>query len=403
MKTYEKTHPWINFHFDFRGLFAVTWEMLGECKSKIEHIKRAPLRPDVAAKLHKVYLAKGVRATTAIEGNTLTEEEVQERIEGRGKLPPSREYLGQEVDNIINAANDIMVQISEGKLPPLSVGRINDLNRMVLYKLDTEEGVVPGQIRNYSVGVGTYRGAPWEDCQFLLEELARWLNEEAFDSLPGGKVVAAIVKAIIAHLYIAWIHPYGDGNGRTARLIELQILISSGIPTPVAHLLSNHYNLTRTRYYGHLDKSKHQDGLYAFVGYAVQGLLDGLSIQLDEIMEQVVDVSWRNYVYEEFRNKTKDSDLRKRALVLDLSSRAKGAIPINKIQEISALVMNRYKGKANKTFLRDIAELEEMGLIEKVNEKVRVKKEIILKFLPKSLDAYGDESPGQLNLPLDKP
>lgn len=55
----------------------------------------------------------------------------------------------------------------------------------------------------------------------------------------------AIFKAVVAHLYLAWIHPVGDGNGRTARLVEFQILLSSGVPSPAAHLLSNHYNQTR--------------------------------------------------------------------------------------------------------------------------------------------------------------
>jgi Fic family protein len=40
----------------------------------------------------------------------------------------------------------------------------------------------------------------------------------------------AILKAILAHLCLAWIHPFGDGNGRTARLVEFQILIFPGCP-----------------------------------------------------------------------------------------------------------------------------------------------------------------------------
>jgi Fic family protein len=59
----------------------------------------------------------------------------------------------------------------------------------------------------------------------------------------------ALMKAILTHLYIAWIHPFGDGNGRTARLAELQILLAAGMPMPASHLLSNHYNTTRTDLY----------------------------------------------------------------------------------------------------------------------------------------------------------
>ena len=71
-----------------------------------------------------------------------------------------------------------------------------------------------------------------------------WLNSNEWERVFGRNnvILTGIIKAIVAHLYIAWIHPFGDGNGRTARLLELQILLNSNIPTPAAHLLSNHYN-----------------------------------------------------------------------------------------------------------------------------------------------------------------
>ena len=50
----------------------------------------------------------------------------------------------------------------------------------------------------------------------------------------------AILKAIFAHLYLVWIHPFGDGNGRTARLLEFHILTAASLPYPVTHLLSNY-------------------------------------------------------------------------------------------------------------------------------------------------------------------
>jgi hypothetical protein len=57
----------------------------------------------VAQGLHRLYLEKGALATTAIEGNTLTENEVLQHLEGTLKLPPSKEYPGQEIDNIVGA------------------------------------------------------------------------------------------------------------------------------------------------------------------------------------------------------------------------------------------------------------------------------------------------------------
>ena len=94
MKTCEKTHPWISFKINMTRAKPTFWMLLGEAASKCEHIAGVPLQPETAKRLHQLYLAKGAAATTAIEGNTLTEEEVLQHIEGKLELPASKEYLG---------------------------------------------------------------------------------------------------------------------------------------------------------------------------------------------------------------------------------------------------------------------------------------------------------------------
>ncbi len=93
-RTYEGTHPWIDFRVDLRAASPELWMLLGEARSKIAHIAGSLLNPGVAREMHNVYLTKGVLATTAIEGNTLSEEEARRRIEGDLDLPPSREVSG---------------------------------------------------------------------------------------------------------------------------------------------------------------------------------------------------------------------------------------------------------------------------------------------------------------------
>jgi len=229
--------------------------MLGECQSKCEHLARYPLRPDIAEEIHKMYMAKGVLATTAIEGNTLSEEEVRQILDGKLKLSPSREYLEQEVTNIINECNRILTQVEAGNPPLLNTDRIMAINETVLKGLkNLPKEVRPGEIRRHDVVVAIYKGAPPEDCKYLLDQLCDWLNDvEYFGTADDARsMVNGILKAVLAHLYLAWIHPFGDGNGRTARLIELQLLVSSRVPSPAAQLLSNHYYNTRTEYYRQL-------------------------------------------------------------------------------------------------------------------------------------------------------
>lgn len=386
MRTFEKTHPWISFRFNLSQAHPELWLGLGEAASKCEHIAKVPLRPATAQRLHELFLAKGVAATTAIEGNTLTEEEVLKAVEGRLEVPPSKEYLKQEVDNVIGACNAITQQLVTGTLPLLNREVVCGYNRQILTGLPAADEKRPGELRTHSVIVGTkYRGAPAEDCPYLMDRLCEWLNGPDFVAPKGMEVAIAIVKAVVAHLYLAWIHPFGDGNGRTARLLEFHILLSAGVPSPAAHLLSNHYNQTRTEYYRQLDLASKSGGdILPFIRYAVQGMVDGLRSQLEVIWGQQWDVTWRNYVHELFPQypNSSNSHARQRLLALELGSHD-GWVEISKLMELSKEIMLSYFRKHPKTLQRDLASLESMGLIERSPQRmVRAKREVILQFLP---------------------
>jgi Fic family protein len=393
-ETFRATHPWLTFSADLRRAPARLWTMLGECQSKCEHIARVPLRPSTADHLYRVYLAKGVLATTAIEGNTLSEEEVLRHLEGKLKLPPSREYLSREIDNIVSACNGILKAIASDTVPDITLDSIRSLNRTVLAGLSLDDGVVPGEIRCHSVTVGRYRAAPAADCEYLVEKLCEWLNSQDF-AAPEGLVIAyALLKAIIAHLYLAWIHPFGDGNGRTARLLEFQILISCGVPAASAHLLSNHYNLTRAEYYRQLDQASTSGGdIIPFIVYGVQGFLDGLKQQLDVIWEQQWDITWRNYVHEFFRDKRSETAIRRRRLVLDLSQHEE-SVPLSALPEISPRIALAYATKTPRTLMRDVNALRKANLIVKDDKGYRARREIILAFLPQRAGRQTMESTG---------
>lgn len=258
---YETTHPWITFNLNLDQPGHILWLFLGEAASKCEHIAGVSLHPRIASELLGIYMAKGVNATTAIEGNTLTEQQVFELISGNLKLPPSQEYLGQEVDNVVAACNLVAEEVLEKSSMGLTVEKIKRYNTIVLNGLPLEPHVIPGQIRTYPVVVPPmYRGVPWQDCEYLLGRFCDWMNGPTFQDSQLPPTVLGIIKAIVAHVYLAWIHPFGDGNGRTARLIELQILMAAGVPKLSCQLLSNHYNFTRSMYYLKLDESSRNGG-----------------------------------------------------------------------------------------------------------------------------------------------
>jgi Fic family protein len=385
---YLKTHPWLTFKLQLPMSDFRFWLNLGEVTSKCEHLSGVPLRPDVAEELHKIFLAKGVLATTAIEGNTLSEEQVKQLIDGKLKLPKSQQYLQQEVQNILDVCNEETSKqlcANANDRPNLGIELIRHYNTSALKALTLEEGVIPGQIRGHSVVVGSvYRGAPAADCEFLLGRLCDWLNGADFEAPEEElRVPFAFVKAVVAHIYLAWIHPFGDGNGRTARLVEFHLLFACGVPLPAAHLLSDHYNLTRSEYYRELAKASASGGdIVPFIKYALQGFLDGLREQIQRVREQQMRVAWENYIHDVFRqHKTSPTQKRRRDLVLEMS-RNDDWLEVSKVEMITPLIARDYASAGDRMLQRDLNAIAEMGLITRKYGKVKVRKELIQAFLP---------------------
>lgn len=385
MRTYEQTHPWLTFQLDLQKADWLLWLDLGEAASKCEHLAGAPLQPEVAKRLHEIFLAKGVAGTTAIEGNTLSEAQVLQHIRGELVLPPSQAYLRQEVDNIVLACNAIAKSIvGPSPTPRLCLGLLCDYNKQVLEKLELKPDVVPGELRTHSVIVGNvYRGAPAEDCHYLLERMCQWLDQEFATPAQTQQLPFAILKAVIAHLYLAWIHPFGDGNGRTARLLEFHLLLDAGVPLPAAHLLSDHYNRTRAEYYRQLDyASKSRGDVLPFIRYACQGFVDGLRGQIQQVREQQQRVAWENHVHGVFRErKNSETHKRQRDLVLALGEWP-GFVEVSSISELTPGLAKAYARLTPKAIQRDLNDIQRTGLVERTHGKVRAKREIILAFLP---------------------
>ncbi|MEP6717414.1 MAG: Fic family protein [Terriglobia bacterium] len=382
-REYESTHQWLTFGVNFKKAGPGFWATLGECVSKCEHIAGVPLRPDVAQQLHSVYLAKGILGTTAIEGNTLSEEEVQRHLEGKLTLSPDKEYLKQEIDNILQESNAMLSRIHEGEVLQLTLERIKDINKIVLKGLSLAPEVVPGKIRHYSVGVMTYRGAPWQDCEYLYTRLCEWLNSDDFRPQSGlSEMQMSVLKAVLGHLYVEWIHGFGDGNGRTGRMLEVQILLSAGVPSPAAHLLSNHYNLTRREYLAQLKHASESGGdVLPFLNYAIQGFLAGLKEQLAYIRNLNMHVSWVNFVHDVFRHQQSKARDRQRMLALDIAHQS-NSTSISELGELSPRLAKAYANLHPRAINRDVDYLISVDLVKREGRKIRANLEIMENFLP---------------------
>ncbi len=277
--------------------------LLGEAQGLCKQIKRAPLPAKDQDELLMVSLRRGVMATTAIEGNTLShDEEVIAAIRaGTYEATPSRQYQAQEIENVFEVLGYIDGRARAGGSFPITSEEVCKINRLLLEDTEHEPNAIPGRIRHHSVGVGgVYQGAPAADCHYLLNRFADWFAGAEFRSeSPDIDFALTVIGAIYAHLYIAWIHPFGDGNGRTARMLEYVLLTRTGeIPYEATHLLWNHYYETHDRYYAKLQEASNRRCPLGFLEYAIEGFTSGLREHTKKIEVAVARISWINHVHE---------------------------------------------------------------------------------------------------------
>ena len=308
--------------------FRVHWQLkecelvrVGQCVSLIKAINNTPITPQYYTQLMEVALTKGAQSTTAIEGNTLTEEDIN-RLRAGQKLPTSFEYQAKEVQNILEAFDTILQEtIFEHKEQLITKDLLLRFHKMVGKELGEHFAAIPGRFRENDAIVGTYRCPDYRDVPELVETYCRFLRD-VFRYEDGKQRFSELfIEAIVAHVYLEWIHPFGDGNGRTGRLLEFYILSRGGNPDITLHILSNYYNLTRPEYYRQLEKAFQTRDLTEFIAYALLGFRDGLQLILEKIQSSQLAITWQKYVYDKFDTidaGQKDVVKRKRTFALEM-------------------------------------------------------------------------------------
>ncbi len=374
-RKYEETHPWLTFAFDANRLGVPTWTHLGECFSKCQHLIGTPLKPAFADKLAEIYLRRGALASAAIEGNSLSEAELGEILDKKKKLPKSQQYLEEEIQNIIHTLNDVKLSVMAKEKFQLTPEWIMKVHAQLLAGLEEPEYVVPGKTRKVSVVVGNYKGVPAEDVDFLIQKLCDWVNtmlleiDEERATSPDAAFIKTFFVAILAHLYIAWIHPFGNGNGRTARVIECAIFAHSElVPWISTNLLSDYFNRTRNKYYERLAATSRNGDVSGFIAYSAIGLRDQLRDQIIMVQGEQKKVAWANYVHEVLDRESSTVSHRCRKLVLAMQ--VGEVLSAQDIQFLSPAIASNYGPGREKTFKRDLNRLVELGLLEKVDKNL---------------------------------
>ena len=164
------------------------------------------------------------------------------------------------------------------------------------------------------------------------------------------------------------------------------LLARAGVPLTSAHLPSDHYNLTRAEYYRQLDRaSRANDGRgdpLGFIGYAAQGLVDGLKDQCRYVGAVQLSIAWEHFVFARFRSERRSpASNRRRELVLALTARDRPA-PKTELRRLNPAIAERYAGKTGKTLTRDLNWLLAEDLIERLPDGYRARFARMRSFLP---------------------
>ena len=377
-------YPHIQFERNWK-ITEVSSHLLGECEAFIKSICNTPIIPKYLEELLNVALTKGAQATTAIEGNTLSEDEIK-KIKAGIEIAPSKEYMKIEIENILGAFNELLMEVVRDNSTALITPElIKRFNRMVGKGLGEHFDAKEGEFRRDNRTVGTYRCPEYIDVEELITEYCDWLKDcfrfengkQKFDDI--------IIQAIVAHIYLEWIHPFGDGNGRTGRLIEFYILLRGGSPNIASHILSNHYNLTRPEYYRQIANATSKRDLTEFIEYALLGFRDGLKETLEKIQENQLNIVWRAYVYEFFEN-LKHNVVMKRRRILLLELPHYKTYSVKEIVLATPLIAKEYANLSERQIIRELDELVKDKLLLKDDAKYKANVFILQSFFASKRD-----------------
>lgn len=304
--------------------------LIADISAKIERYA-IRLEQSDGLRLRKANRIKTIHSSLAIEGNTLTEGEVSDIVNGKTVVAPLRQI--QEVKNAIKT-----YELYES-LNPYSVEDLLKAHGAMMMALTDDAG------RFRRGGVGVYAGKqlihmapPADRVPYLIQDLFEWLKSSQ-DHL--------LIKSCVFHYEFEFIHPFCDGNGRMGRL--WQSLILGQLHPLFEHLpIENMVFANQETYYEAIQRSNDAAQSGPFIEFMLQEILNTLTAHQGEPIEDLPN-KFPNKLPNKFPNKLQE--------VLDM---------IRMEPKVSATTVATQLGISDRTVRSYLAKLKAEGYIERI-------------------------------------
>lgn len=241
------------------------------------------LVPKWEISLRRDALIRAAHASTAIEGNPLTLEEVSQLARGR-KVTAARKAK-QEVLNYLKVLETIEKYQEQGKITEKIILKLHkDVTKETLEAPEHE-----GRYRELQVYVGNritgevvFMPPPPGEVPELMGEFIEWINSNDSSNLD------PVIVAGLSHYEFVRIHPFVDGNGRTARALATLVLNLRGFDIKKFFALDDYYDSDRAAYYNAL---KSVDKKILDLTQWLEYFTDGVLLSILKVKEKVLRLS----------------------------------------------------------------------------------------------------------------
>ena len=289
MIKYDMPKNWIQFDSDSRALTGA----YTEAKAAILSLQTVPYQRRWVEALQDVELKREVAGTSRIEGAEFTEQELDLAFR---ETPDQLLTRSQKQAHAVVRTYRWIAALPQDR--PITAELISHIHRTIVTGAD-EDHCPPGQLRkdnqNVNFGMPRHRGAEGgAECASAFRQFSEAIQREYQDQDP-------IIQALAAHYHLAAMHPFLDGNGRTARALEALMLQRAGLRDTCFIAMSNYYYDEKNAYLTALAEVRRSGhDLTPFLIFGLRGIALQSKRVLAEIQRHISKVLYRDLMYELF-------------------------------------------------------------------------------------------------------